>query len=139
MTTLRRGFFTDANSRRCFRSNTGGGVINATFNNAIKPYLSNSLPTPNNTVFGSGSSPWATRGAWFQANSSMVIDGVANPWKIDYTLEGVTKCPVGPLISTSSWPNLSWSVSPANGYTTLLAGGTVGVECTIPMPDPTKL
>lgn len=133
------GVFTSSNSRNCFRSNTTGTVATA-FNNNLRPYMSNAstMPTPNNTIFGSGSSPWATRGAIFINNLSINIDGVANPWGIIYTVEGQTQCPVGPVLNLSTYPNLN-STPPSQGYSQLLSGGTVGVECWIALPDPTLL
>ena len=132
------GAYTVANGRNCFRSNSTGGIMNASFNNGIRPYLSNKVPTPNNTIFGDGSSPWSLRGATFFASSTLVIDGVANPWAIVYAAEGQTQCPVGPVLNLAGFPNIT-STPPSTGYSVLISGGTVGVECWIAMPDPTKL
>lgn len=133
------GVYTTANNRNCFRSSSSGYMINASFNNNIRPYMNNAskLPTPNNTVFGSGSSPWSARGAVFAITGS-ILDGTANPWMIIYTVEGQTQCPVGPIVDTSGWPNVS-STPPATGYTALLGGGTPGVECWVALPDPSKV
>lgn len=133
------GVYTTANNRGCFRSNSTGGVLNTSFNNAIKPFLGNKTPTPNNTVFGDGSSPWAMRGAVFMPNTSVVLDGAPNPWVLVYSIEGLNACPVGPIMNLTAWPNATSSPIPSNGYNTTISGGTVGVECWIAMPDPTKL
>jgi prepilin-type N-terminal cleavage/methylation domain-containing protein len=132
------GVYTTASNRNCFRSNSAA-LINATFNNNLRQYMGNAgkLPTPNNIIYGSGSSPWANRGAIMNTTSSIVIDGVANPWVIIYTAEGQTPCPVGPILDLTNYPNVT-STPPATGYSVLLSGGTVGVECWLPMPDPTK-
>lgn len=132
------GIYTTANSRHCFRSNSTA-QIDSTFNSRIKPYLGNAaeLPTPNNTVFGSGSSPWANRGALY-LTTGVIINGVANPWTLIYTIEGQTACPVGPVLDLSAYPNAS-TTPPASGYSQILSGGTVGVECWLALPDPTKL
>ena len=131
------GVYTVANARNCFRSNSGAGLMSTSFNAAIKPYLSNNVPTPNNTVFGNGSSPWSTRGAVFLNGSGVILNGTANPWVIIYTLEGQTQCPVGPVLDLSNYPNTT--LSPSTGYSQLISGGTVGVECWLPLSDPTKL
>lgn len=131
------GVYTAANARNCFRSNSAAGVINTSFNNEIKSYLSSKTPTPNNTVFGSGSSPWSTRGAVYLNNSAVILNGTANPWVIIYTVEGQSQCPVGPVLDLTNYPNTT--LSPTSGYSVLLSGGTVGVECWLPMPDPTKM
>ena len=130
------GVYTTAANRNCFRSNSTG-LIDTTFNNAIRPYLGNSVPTPNNTVFGSGSSPWATRGSVY-TTTGIILNGVANPWTLIYTLEGQTICPVSPVLDLSAYPNTT-STPPASGYSQLLSGGTIGVECWLAMPSPTSL
>lgn len=132
------GVYTVANNRFCFRSNSAGGISNTSFNNAIKPFLSGKTPTPNNTVFGDGSNQWSARGALFMNASSVILDGTPNPWIIIYTVEGLTSCPVGPILNLANWPNAT-STPPASGYNTVLGGGTVGVECWLALPDPTKL
>jgi len=133
------GVFTTVNNRKCFRSTSAAGTINATLNNALKPYMGNKIVTPNNTIFGDGSNPWATRGAVYMGNqTSFTIDGASNPWVLVYTIEGQNACPVGPVLNLASWPNLT-SAPPATGYSQLLSGGTVGVECWIALPDPSKV
>jgi len=131
------GVYTVANARNCFRSNSTAGVVNTSFNNEIKPYLSSKIPTPNNTVFGNGSSPWSTRGAVFLNTSGVILNGAPNPWVMIYTLEGQTQCPVGPVLDLSNYPNVT-STPPTSGYSVLLSGGIAGVECWVAMPDPTK-
>jgi len=131
------GVYTSANTRNCFRSNSTAGVISSSFNNEIKPYLSNRVPTPNNVVLGNGSTPWSTRGAVFLNSSAIVLNGVPNPWVMIYTLEGQNQCPVGPVLDLSSYPNTT-STPPPSGYSVLLSGGTVGVECWVALPDPSK-
>jgi prepilin-type N-terminal cleavage/methylation domain-containing protein len=130
--------YTVADGRNCFRSNSSG-LVDATFNNNLRPYMGNAnpLPTPNNTVLGSGSSPWSNRGAIY-ISTAVIIDGTPNPWTIIYTMEGQTRCPVGPVLDLSNYPNAT-STPPASGYTQLLSGGTVGVECWLPLPDPSKM
>ena len=135
------GVFTAANNRQCFRSNSTA-TIDTNFNNALKPYLGNAtqLPMTNNTIFGAGVSPgWTTRGALFIGNLGITIDGVANPWAIIYTVEGQTQCPVGPVMNLSTYPSVSSSTPPSQGYSQLMSGGTVGVECWLALPDPTKV
>ncbi len=131
------GSYTVANGRICFRSNSTAGLNNTSFNNAIKPYLSNKLPTPSNTILGSGSSPWSIRGAVFMGAASLTINGTANPWVLVYSIEGQNQCPIGPVLDLSGYPNVS-STPPSTGYSVLITGGTVGVECWLPMPDPAK-
>ncbi|MDB5177196.1 MAG: putative Fimbral protein [Candidatus Saccharibacteria bacterium] len=132
------GVFTAASNRSCFRSSSSG-VISTTFNNNIKPYMGNgTLPTPNNSVFGSGSSPWSVRGALMSTATGLILNGVANPWVLIYTLEGATSCPVGPIADVSAYPNTT-STPPSSGYSVLISGGTVGVECWLIMPDPAKV
>ena len=133
------GAFTAAATRQCFRSNSVA-AIDTSFNTAIKPYMGNTsqLPTPNNTIFGAGASPtWTSRGALFLGNLGITIDGVSNPWAIIYTVEGQTQCPVGPVLNLSTYPTLT-STPPAQGYSQLMSGGTVGAECWLPLPDPSK-
>ena len=132
------GVFTTANTRNCFRSNTTLSSIDASFNIAIKPYLTSKVPTPNSTVYGNGSSPWSTRGAMFQNNSTVILNGTANPWVLVYTIEGQNACPVGPVLDLATYPNVT-STNPSSGYSVLLSGGTVGVECWLAMPDPAKM
>lgn len=132
------GVYTSANNRNCFRSNSSTGVISTTFNNEIKPYLGNKVPTANNLVFGNGSSPWSTRGAVFMNGSGVILNGTANPWVMVYTIEGQNQCPVGPVLDVSTYPNVP-STPPASGYSQLISGGTVGVECWLALPDPSKL
>ena len=131
------GAYTVANSRNCFRSSTSA-IINTTFNNNLKPLMGGKLPTPNNTVFGSGSSPWAIRGAMMHTSTGLKINGVPSPWVLIYSMEGETKCPVGPIADVNTYPNTDGS-PPASGYSVLISGGTVGVECWLMMPDPAKL
>lgn len=132
------GAYTDANGRRCFRSSSVAGVLNTAFNNEIKPYLSNKVPTPSNTVFGNGSSPWSLRGAAFLSASGLIINGTPNPWVLIYAVEGQTQCPVGPVVDLTGYPNVP-SAPPSSGYSVAITGGTVGTECWVAMPDPTKL
>lgn len=133
------GDFITSNSRNCFRSNSSG-TVNAGFNNNIRPYMGGSLPTPSNVIIGAGTNPsWTSRGAILATNfTTMTIDGVTHPWVLIYTLEGQTKCPVGPILNLSGWPNLS-SGEPSSGFSQLINSGTIGVECWIAMPDPSKM
>jgi len=131
------GVYATLSTRNCFRSNSTAGVIGTGFNNEIKPYLSGKIPTPNNVILGSGSSPWSTRGAVFLNTSGVILNGVPNPWVMIYTLEGQTQCPVGPVLDLSTYPNVT-STPPGSGYSVLLSGGTVGVECWVAMPDPAR-
>jgi len=133
------GAYTVANGRSCFRSNSVAGIINTSFNNEIKPYLSNTTPTPNNIIIGdgSGSYPWTTRGAVFLGSSAVILNGTANPWVIVYTLEGQTPCPVGPILDLANYPNAT--VNPTTGYTLPQVGGKAGVECWLALPDPAKM
>jgi len=132
------GVYTAVNNRACFRTNSTGGILNTSFNNEIKPFLGGKTPTPNNTVFGDGSTPWGIRGAIFMNSTSVVLDGTPNPWVLVYTIEGLNRCPVGPIMNLAGWPNAT-STPPATGYNTVISGGTTGVECWLAMPDPTKL
>lgn len=132
------GSYTVAAGRICFRSNSTGGVNNATFNTEISPYMSYKLPTPSNTILGSGASPWSLRGAAFLGSASVVINGTANPWILVYAIEGQNKCPVGPVLDLAGYPNIT-STPPSTGYSVLISGGTVGVECWLALPDPTKM
>jgi prepilin-type N-terminal cleavage/methylation domain-containing protein len=138
------GSFTTASGHICFRSSSASGTNNATFNNAIRPYMGSvgKLPSPNNIIFGSGASPWYFRGAMFHTNvTNLTIDGVLNRWVLIYSMEGQTKCPVGPIIDLNDaahpYPNVT-STPPSTGYSQLVSGGTVGVECWLPMSDPAK-
>ena len=131
------GSYTVTNGRICFRSNSTAGLNNSSFNTAIKPYLSNKTPTPNNIIFGNGSNPWSLRGAIFMGATALTINGIANPWVLAYSIEGQNQCPVGPVLDLTGYPNIS-SASPSTGYSVLISGGTVGVECWLAMPDPTK-
>jgi prepilin-type N-terminal cleavage/methylation domain-containing protein len=137
------GAFTVAAGHVCFRSSSSSGMNNTTFNTAIRPYMGNTgkLPTPNNTILGDGAGaiPYF-RGALFHTNSPVTIDGVANKWILIYSQEGATKCPVGPVLDVTQpgYPALT-STPPASGYSYSVTGGTAGVECWLPMPDPAKV
>lgn len=132
--------YSTADGRDCFRSNSTTGKSSTTFNTALRLYMSNAsrLPTPNNIPYGDGSTPWSTRGAIMHTSSAITINGVANPWVLIYTVEGQTKCPVGPALNLGAYPAVT-ETTPSSGYSQLLSGGTVGAECWILMPDPAKV
>ena len=117
-------------------SSAHNGLERASFNTALLPYLGNTLPEPSLNNF-SGTSGGVT-GALLYRHSSMTLDGVSNPYMMLYVLQGATtKCPVGPIVNAYGiWPNYS-SAIPVVGYSAPL--GSNGVQCFIPMPDPTKL
>jgi prepilin-type N-terminal cleavage/methylation domain-containing protein len=106
-----------------------------TFNDAIRPYMSNADPLPranDNPIeyFGTRS------GAAFHYSTGYTLNGNPNPWTIVYFLEGAEPCPVGPVAGYSSgWQSMT--LPAGRDYTERYQGKNT--MCVIPMPDPTKL
>ena len=106
----------------------------ATFITNLRPYI-NEMPLPSTEVLAGPS--YNQVGAIFNVSATTTVDGVLHKYLLAYTIEGDhTKCPVGPLLSSTGWPNFS-TTPPASGYTETY--GSVGVGCWLMLPDPDKL
>lgn len=121
---------TDYPGGYCWHLNPGSTVSTA-LNNALLTVM-NSLPMPSNKVFYTSS--YNQTGAIFSVNSTTTLDGQPHKYWIAYTMEGgSTKCTVGPVASTSTWPNF-FSAAPASGYTE--TAGSDATLCWVPLPNP---
>lgn len=117
-----------------------GGTNNSTFNDAIRPYMSNAnpLPLPNTKPITYGIS--VRTGAAYNYLSTATYDGVSYPWGIVYMIEGNELCGLPDVMTPavgSQWPNFSSNPDPAKkGYS---ARQTSNTACRIMLPDPTTL
>ena len=115
----------------CWNRIVSQTVETTSFNDAIKPFLGNTIPDVNTSLISN------KNGAMFvnHPNSTVTLDGQQYRYYIVYIMEGSgAKCPVGPLLS-GGWATFT-STAPVSGYTLALSGGT---ECWIKMPDPATL
>ncbi|OGL34524.1 hypothetical protein A3F64_02435 [Candidatus Saccharibacteria bacterium RIFCSPHIGHO2_12_FULL_42_8] len=106
---------------------------NATFNNAIRPYLGNTNPLPRPstqllTYIGTRA------GGGYMYDTTKTIDGQPHYYYIVYVLKGLGKCTLPGLLS-GPWTGFS-STSPASKYTETSSGNSL---CAIALPSPTTL
>ncbi len=108
----------------------GGWSESAGLSNALKTTMGSTLP-----LGGVGGSANNGPAFWSSAGSFYTLDGVSTAfilYMIDTTGDPNPKCPVGPIISGTGYPNFLTS-NPAG------ATSWDGNQCFIPLPDGTKL
>lgn len=123
-------------SDTCWRSNW---VVSesSTASNALRPYLGKAATLPMPSTVSLDVSGITYSGAiFFNPGTAWTLNGTVHSWWLLYLLQGNgEKCPVGPVVTGSDYPNFN-STPPSSGYST--SRGTLGVECWSPLPDPTK-
>ena len=114
-------------------SNCWPAGTNATFNNAIRPYLGNvnPLPRPSTQLL----TYYGTRaGGGYMYDTIKTVDGQPHYYYIAYVLKGQGKCTLPGLLS-GPWTGFS-SAPPASKYTETHSGNSL---CAIALPNPSSL
>lgn len=118
--------------------NCWGGSVNATFNNAIRPYMGNANTLPALSPQQIVTTAWGTRvGGSFYYTNVATLDGVLHPYYIGYNLKGTGACSLSGLLShtTGAWTNFS-TTPPSSRHTHSTTGASF---CAVALPDPSKL
>lgn len=108
------------------------GTLDLSFNNALRPFLGSTLPSPDDRCLLMYSS--CRYGAAFNLKSAATLDGAIYPYGITYVLGGSATCGGAGLLG-GSW--MSFTTTPnVSGFIERHQGTTL---CRVLLPDPATL